>query len=71
MHMDAIQRFADVPRPPIARERLADRVARCAGDDVHLVASRRPGTAMLVRPVGRRIDLGRKVVGEEQEAHGS
>ena len=54
----------------IAGEDAALREVGRAGDDRHRDGRPHPDAAVLVRPAGRRVDLGREVVGEEEDVHG-
>ena len=69
MHVNAIDRFASIPLAPVSGKWFASRMARHTGHDVDLVACGDPLAAMFVRARGWRVDFGRKVVRQEEDAH--
>ena len=67
MHVDAVDLVVLIPAAAEPWKRGAERVAGNTGHDVDFVAGRHPLTAVLVRPVCRRVDFGWEVVGEEED----
>jgi hypothetical protein len=66
--MDAINPVVLVPAPAEPWKGPAKGMTWNTRDDVDLVSGGHPFAAVLVGPVGRRVDFGREVMGKEQDA---